>query len=66
MPNPIGADGLPMERHHTARQDGATELIMKTVHDAIHQAERDAVRTVLKQDGLRGNPGAWTAKEREK
>ncbi len=58
MPNPIGPDGLPMERHHTARQDGETELIWKTVHDIIHQDERDAVRPLIKK----GHPGGWTLK----
>ena len=60
--NPTGFDGLPMERHHPARQEGPTELIEKSVHDGIHQGERDAVRTVLEQDGLTGHPGRWTAK----
>lgn len=66
MANPIGPDGLPMERHHPARQFGPTELISKTEHDAIHQGERDAVRNIFEQDGLKGNPGAWTAKNIDK
>ena len=60
--NPIGPDGAPMERHHQGRQDGDTTLIPKTVHDIIHQDERDAVRNVFKKDGLKGNPGSWTGK----
>ena len=60
--NPIGPDGLPMERHHPGRTPGDTELIWKTVHDLIHESERDAVREIFRQDGLKGNPGAWTAK----
>ena len=66
MPNPKGPDGLPMERHHRARQDGPTELTPKSVHDAIHEGERDVVRDVMVQDGLKGNPGAWTAKQKKK
>ena len=62
--NPIGPDGLPMERHHQGRQDGATELIPKTVHDIIHQDERDAVRDVFQKDGLGGHPGSWTGKKK--
>ena len=61
--NPIGLDGLPMERHHPGRQDGDTELIPKTVHDIIHQNERDAVSDILQKDGLNGHPGKWTGKE---
>lgn len=60
--NPIGPDGYPMERHHPGRLRGETELIMKTVHDMIHEDERDAVRKVLKADGETGNPGSWTGK----
>lgn len=51
--NPIGPDGLPMERHHQGRQDGDTVLIPKTVHDIIHQNEIDAVRDVFKKMDLR-------------
>lgn len=61
-PNPIGPDGLPMERHHPARQDGPTELIPKCVHDLIHEGERDVIRDILREDGLKGNPGSWTGK----
>ena len=60
--SPIGSDGLPMEGHHRGRLDGHTELIPKTVHDLIHQDERDAVKEVFKNDGLNGNPGSWTGK----
>jgi hypothetical protein len=65
MANPIGPDGLPMERHHPGRLPGPTDLIPKSVHDLIHQTERDAVRDVFRQDGLRGNPGAWTGKPKK-
>lgn len=60
--NPIGPDGLPMERHHPGRLKGETELIPKTVHDIIHQNERGAVREIFKKDRLKGNPGSWTGK----
>ena len=60
--NPIGPDGLPMERHHRGRLWGPTELIPKTVHDIIHQDERNAVREIFKKDGLKGNVNAWTGK----
>lgn len=60
--NPIGEDGFPMERHHPGRLEGPTELILKTVHDFIHQDERDAVKKILDEDGLSGQPGKWTGK----
>lgn len=60
--NPIGPDGLPMEKHHPGRLKGPTVLIPKTVHDLIHEDERDAVREIFRKDGLTGNPGAWTGK----
>jgi hypothetical protein len=53
---------MPMERHHPGRLDGKTELVDKIVHDLIHESERDAVRDIFRQDGLKGNPGAWTGK----
>ena len=63
MSNPIGADGHPMEGHHDGRLAGPTRLVMKTVHDMIHQGERDAVRQIFDRDGLKGNnPGRWTGK----
>jgi len=51
-----------MERHHPARQPGETILIDKVVHDLVHEGERDAVRKIMQQDGLHGNPGGWTSK----
>lgn len=63
MSNPKGSDGAPMERHHIARQEGDTILIDRTTHRIIHQQERDAVRDVFEKDGLKGNPGSWTAKK---
>ncbi|MCF8070069.1 MAG: hypothetical protein K9L30_15920 [Desulfobacterales bacterium] len=60
--NPIGPDGMPMEKHHPGRLKGGTELIPKTVHDLIHDDERAAVREIFKNDGLAGNPNAWTGK----
>lgn len=60
--NPTGFDGLPMERHHSGRLKGKTELITKTIHNIIHQDERNAVRKIFKKDGLKGNPGSWTGK----
>ena len=60
--NPKGPDGLPMERHHPGRLDGGTELIWKSVHDIIHQDERDAVKDVFRQDGLTGRSGGWSGK----
>ena len=62
MANPKGFDDLTMEKHHPARQDGATELIPKTIHDYIHQGEIEAVRDIFNQDNISGNPNAWTAK----
>jgi hypothetical protein len=60
--NPIGPEGEPMERHHSGRLDGPTELIWKSVHDLIHESERDAVKGIFREDGLKGNPGAWTGR----
>jgi hypothetical protein len=54
MSNPKGPDGAPMER---------TDLLWKPVHDAIHQQEQEAVQTILREDGLKGNPRSWTAKK---
>lgn len=62
MANPIGMDGMPMERHHPGRIWGETVMIDKITHDLIHDSEREAVREVFKQDGLQGNPNAWSAK----
>jgi len=64
--NPIGPDGLPMEKHHPARQSGDTDLIPKTEHDLIHEGEREAVRDVFERDGLTSNPGSWTSKRIKK
>ena len=60
--NPIGPDRMPMERHHPGRLAGPTEMVWKSVHDLIHESERDAVRKVFREDGLSGNAGAWSGK----
>ena len=52
--NPIGPDGLPMEKHHPGRLKEPTELIPKTIHDLIHEDERNAVRDIFRKDGLTG------------
>lgn len=51
-----------MEDHHPGRLPIKTVRIPKLVHDLIHQGERDAVSEIFKKDGLKGNPGRWTAK----
>lgn len=51
-----------MEDHHPGRLPIKTVRIPKLVHDLIHQGERDAVREIFEKDGLKGNPGRWTAK----
>jgi hypothetical protein len=61
--NPIGPDGYPMEDHHNGRLKGPTEKVLKTVHDLIHQDERDAVKDIFKKDDLKGNPGMWSGKQ---
>lgn len=62
MANPTGSDGAPMERHHTARHAGKTVLMDQCVHRAIHAQETAAIQQVMRQDGLKGNPTAWSAK----
>jgi len=51
-----------MEDHHPGRLPIKTVRIPKLVHDLIHQGERDAVSEIFEKDGLKGNPGRWTAK----
>lgn len=51
------------EEHHPGRLAGPTVSIPKIVHDFIHQDERDAVKSVFKEDGITGfHPGRWTGK----
>lgn len=65
MVNPLGPDGMSMERHHPGRLRGPTELISKIEHDLIHESETNAVREIFERDKLGGNPRGWTGKHIE-